>query len=109
MGRKELIMFNIFSRLFFNNCSNKTTRALKTINSGKNFTHLQKACIAKLYLENDVGKKIVVSPEYFSINKKAYRDLLEKIFQQGIAEKIRINPYNYNYVSLQCEIILRDV
>ena len=76
-------MFKIFDTKY----KDKVGRALKIINDyNMDLTYLQKTCLCKLYLENDIGKKIEISPEYFGLNKTAYLKLVDKLFFQELAE-----------------------
>ncbi len=80
-------------KIFGNKYKDRTERALKVINDNNiDLTYLQKTCICKLYLENDIGKEIKISPNHFGIKKPAYLKLLDRLFYLEFAEIKGGNP-----------------
>lgn len=98
-------MFKIFDTKY----KDRVRRALKIINMDSSLTYLQKTCICKLYLENNIKEEIKISPEYFKINKSAYLKLLDKIFYQDIVDEIEKSPPYYGAKNLGHKIILKEV
>ena len=64
----------------------RSARALGVINSKKDLTYLQKLCIAKLYLLNNLDTEILISPSYFNISKPAYNKLITALYYQDYAK-----------------------
>lgn len=73
-------------KIFDTKYKDRNARALGIINSKRDLTYLQKLCIAKLYLSNNLDTEVLISPSYFNISKPAYDKLLTKLYYKNYAK-----------------------